>query len=222
MIQGTLDNKTVWVKQTEHAQAAAAIAEAWDLRHLPVERRALLIEATRRHDAGWEALESRGEPTGGWQALDFMTLTGALRADVWRRSVEIAAAHHPYAGLLVGLHFHRLSTENGDHTEEERCRQRALAETCADLRSQIAEEPGGPALLESAERDGLLLGLFDLLQLITIGGLPPQAEIEGECSYRLHRRDDALSIDPWPLTVETLRLRCPTVDGDVIESTLAR
>ncbi len=143
MIQGTLANKTVWVKQTEHARAAAVIAEAWDLRHLPVERRALLIEATRRHDAGWEALESRDEPTGGWQTLDFMTLAGDLRVGVWRGGVESAASVHPYAGLLVGLHFQRLSVENGDDTEEERQRQRALAGICDDLRSQTAGQSGG-------------------------------------------------------------------------------
>lgn len=213
MIQAKFADKTHWVRQTEHARAAADIARAWNYVGRSQLEQQLICAATRHHDDGWAALEERGEPADGWKALDFLTMEGERKSEVWLRGVELAAAQHPYVGLLVALHAHRLTAEHDDDSPEDRERLRLLEEREETLREQVTEAEQGATLLAAAEKDCLLLGLFDALQLMTIGGLPQSMEVCGERCYSLEWRENSVAIAPWPFVEDVVHLHCRSVEG---------
>lgn len=217
MIQANVRNQAFWVRQTEHARAAAEIIKAWRLPQRTPKERTLLYEATLHHDDGWEALESMGEPAEGWEALSFLTLDSKLKTNIWLRGVELAEARHPYIGLLVAMHAHRLTEAHNDRTEADIERLRLLEQACAALRDRLSQCAEGEALLALAEHDCALLGLCDALQLMTIGGLPRASELIGDRSYTLTWRESSVAISPWPFVEEAIALRCATVDGPALD-----
>ncbi len=216
MIRAHIAGKTHWVKQTEHARAAADIAVAWADPQRPRFEQELLVEATLHHDDGWASVESTQPPPRHWSALDFLELEGGRKSEIWLRGVALAEARHPYVGLLVALHAHRLTAEHDDRSAEDQQRLRLLDARAAALRERLAREEHGPALLDAAGRDVLLLGLFDALQLMTIGGLPRTGEVCAEQCFALEWREKSVTVTPWPFDRDVVELRCATVDGETL------
>src|SRR5207245_10034877 len=89
------------VLQTEHADLAGAVAEAW-VDHGP--RRDSAIVAARRHDDGWAVWER--SPLVGADGAPVACLDVHVPAHLafYRAGIAAITDEDPYAGLLVSMH----------------------------------------------------------------------------------------------------------------------
>jgi hypothetical protein len=95
----------VAITQPDHAGLAAHIMRSWRANGLPTSpRRDEILLAVAEHDNGWREIDAqflRDPATGA--VLDFMTVSGDIKRDVWPRAIERLSAT-PYAAALVAHH----------------------------------------------------------------------------------------------------------------------
>lgn len=202
------------VRQPDHAATCAQLAEAWQRpSSLDPQIWASFVEAAGRHDDGW--MEAEKLPVLGEDGtpLDFKTIPTRLHVDIWRRSVELARPHEPFAALMIALHARTLYTQTGQIYYED---QRLAQELVNDLTGLIDHSIGRlsvgtdaqrgavePRNLETARR---LLSFFDGLSLALVGGISwfdgtePLVFGDQESTLGLSRRDSIIYVDPWPFT----------------------
>jgi hypothetical protein len=95
----------VAITQPDHAALAAHIMRSWRADGLPTSpRRDDILLAVAEHDNGWREIDAqflRDPATGA--VLDFMTVSGDIKRDVWPRAIARLAGT-PYAAALVAHH----------------------------------------------------------------------------------------------------------------------
>jgi len=219
------DGALLLVRQPDHAVTCGQLAAAWRKPEaLSPEVWAAFCRAAAQHDDGW--IEAEKAPTldedGG--PLDFKTISTALHADIWRRSVELAREQgDPFASLMIALHARLLYAHNSEtRAADQLVAQRLMADlaqvidraiermAAGDPGQQVAVEPKN---LEAARRvlsfmDGLTLALlgaidrFDATEPLAFGDV-----VE---SLTLRRDGDVTYVHPWPFEGEkaSLSARC--------------
>ncbi|MBS1868254.1 MAG: DUF3891 family protein [Actinobacteria bacterium] len=94
------------VLQTDHAELAAQLAEAWGgpgfARPQPY---APLVHAARRHDDGWATWEQQPRLDADGAPQSFLTVPAPVHLAFYRAGVEVVAEEDPAAGLLVSMHM---------------------------------------------------------------------------------------------------------------------
>ncbi len=89
------------VLQTDHADLAGALAEAW-IDHGP--RRESAIVAARRHDDGWAVWERSPLVDGDGKPVGFLDVHVPAHLAFYRAGIAAITDEDPYAGLLVSMH----------------------------------------------------------------------------------------------------------------------
>jgi len=89
------------VLQTEHADLAGAVAEAW-VDHGP--RRDSAIVAARRHDDGWAVWERSPLVDADGKPVGFLDVHVPAHLAFYRAGIAAISDEDPYAGLLVSMH----------------------------------------------------------------------------------------------------------------------
>jgi hypothetical protein len=97
------DRGDAWqvVLQTDHADLAGAVAEAW-VDHGP--RRESAIVAGRRHDDGWAVWERSPLVDAGGKPVNFLDVHVPAHLAFYRAGIAAISDEDPYAGLLVSMH----------------------------------------------------------------------------------------------------------------------
>jgi hypothetical protein len=215
------------VRQVDHAALSGDIGLAWRRPlAIPAACWSSFLEAVRHHDDGWEPEDaapalSRGRP------LDFKETPVARHVEVWRRSMDLAAARGAYPEIIVGNHARWLYTRfpRRETDEDRRIAEGFLEETrlriegrLEELRAAggIAAAGTGPQALEAARK---LLSFLDALSLTLLGGLPFFAATEtlpldeGEAGLSLSRTPGrGVTVSPWPFGVDRVELRSRAFD----------
>jgi Protein of unknown function (DUF3891) len=103
------------VLQTDHADLAGQLAEAWGgpgfARPEPY---APLVRAARRHDDGWATWEQQPRLDGDGSPQSFLTVPASVHLAFYRAGVECVCDEDPAAGLLVSMHMSGLYRQRYD------------------------------------------------------------------------------------------------------------
>jgi len=200
--------------QPDHAATAGQVARAWrPPAFLSDPNRDRLIEATTRHDDGWNETERMPVLDPDGQPLDFLNIPTVKHIETWRRSVELAK-EDPYVGLLVAAHARWLYTRHGDGEtpQEQAAAQRFIEYLDTRMNTWIdALRQGGrdetsavePRHLEKTRR---LVSLFDALSLTLLGAFSPDALKRTEpvafgdeqAPLRITLDERGATVRPWP------------------------
>jgi hypothetical protein len=187
-------NEWLVMTQPEHAALSGRLAQEWA--DMP-EPRIETFLAVYEHDNGHGRTDANGHwnPETG-EVQDFRSAPQATQAEIAQRGVARLAAAHPYAALLVAIHF-------GQHEE----RARLLTELRAD-----------PTLAAYAT-DGQINAAYQLLQACDVLSLAvclgvtrfgaskdtpafrPSGRPLLEMTFH-HRRDGSVGLAPWPFARE--------------------
>jgi hypothetical protein len=89
------------VLQTDHADLAEALAQAWS-DHGP--RHASVTLAARRHDDGWAVWERSPLVDGDGAPVGFLDVNVPAHLAFYRAAIAAITDEDPYAGLLVSMH----------------------------------------------------------------------------------------------------------------------
>jgi hypothetical protein len=97
------DKGDAWqvVLQTDHADLAGAVADAW-ADHGP--RRESAIVAARRHDDGWAVWERSPLVDADGKPVNFLDVHVPAHLAFYRAGIAAISDEDPYAGLLVSMH----------------------------------------------------------------------------------------------------------------------
>lgn len=220
----------ICVRQLDHAALSGALAEAWGGDAVSaLAPRDPVVEAVRRHDAGWPEFDERPriDPASG-TPYTYQSQPMADKLAVAERSVSRVAAADPYAGWLVSRHF---ASFHEDAVEPEAIewvtdQVGRRAELLARARPRVGREALHPHVLEAN---------FDWLQLLDALSLAvcsdwesfesrPTAVEYGErrTTWRYARSCESGTlaveavVDPWPFDRPRIRAEVPArlVDGD--------
>lgn len=96
----------VLISQVDHAHLAGQLANAWGADPFSrVEPQAEAIAAIRHHDDGWTAWDSRPIADKTGRPPNFPEMGADVSVEIWRRSIESAAAVGPLAQYMIAGHF---------------------------------------------------------------------------------------------------------------------
>lgn len=225
------------VAQVEHARASTVIASAWDPVALfgkdtettyPEAVRHAFIEAVRAHDDGWTWWDAAPTRDEHGIAIDFKNISTANHVFIWRRSIRMAAHAHPYQGLMVALHAHRLYGDVPDPSHdpvEQAIESRLMKWLDARLEAwrrelKVLGQPwrdAEPHVVQHAS----MLSFFDALTLMMLRGVPREERLMFADQYTLDWSEEGvLRMSPWHLTVSSLDIQMTTTTGTVINWTM--
>lgn len=158
------------VTQPDHAALSGRLMTAWRAHgFLDRASRARVLEATRRHDLGWETLDAA--PTVDLESGEPHAFTNApldARRGLWFRAIDTLAPEDPYVAALVAQHaltvYRRFAPTPGWETFFPQLEQRR-----DDLFASLADSAEAPAL-DLFLQDYVIVGLGDLFSLIFCNG----------------------------------------------------
>ncbi len=223
MIRRQVDNEFWLITQDDHARLSGELARQFGGRGFPAPSSPAAIMGIELHDCGWPLHDDKPTLNRQHQPLDVFETPRSIAIPVWERSVEIAMARDPFAGLLVSLHVFGLSifaVEQGSNISsswnmnEARARfdinrfQHRMIEVQETLRQQLGMRTDRPLLHGISEdltdpaesrlkNDFQCLRCMDQLSLSICCTKPPFAVIEPR-SIRVERTDHEVRLDPWP------------------------
>ncbi len=208
------------VEQHEHGLISGELARVWAVGAEGDGLPDTVVLATALHDLGWRALDARPklDPDTGLPH-DFMTFPLAEKYRAAAEGIDRVAELHPYAGVLVSLHYSELGKENApveflEHEEERRF----------ELLDLLGEEaPSGGRL----RGDLAHLQLLDHLSLFLCLASPEAEEgtvprwlsgeafrpVEGYGALRARWTDpETVQVTPYPFRVDPLAVDVPVRD----------
>jgi hypothetical protein len=110
------DDKEGWIliNQHDHAELSGEIMKHWDNENFtkpaPYDE---VIFAIREHDNGWREWDSSPEVNHANQyPRNFLEMTHKEQTRIWRRCFKRHSHEHPYASVLIALHFGTLNEKS--------------------------------------------------------------------------------------------------------------
>ena len=227
--------------QNDHAIFAGQLAAHFgnEVFDVPV-RRDLLITAITLHDSGWPLHDDNPTLDASGQPLHVFETSLAQVVRIWSASVDRAAEHGPYVGLLVSLHQFALSDlarqhiaghpdalrmqfESNKFQQKQIERQQQFRQELGlrtDIPLHLGLAAAGTSLAEDALRHHFrLLTLADRLSLQLCCGKMLFSEIDdviprvGEEPVTITTRyidDNEMTVDPWPFDQKQIRVEVPS------------
>ena len=174
----------VAITQPDHAALAGRIMKSWRANGLPTSgRRDDILLAVSEHDNGWREIDAQflRDPATG-EVLDFMTVSGDIKRDVWPRAIERLSAT-PYAAALVAHHAAHVYSRYRSDPE-----WAAFFPEMEGVRDRLASQ-------DELLADYLFLRLGDLASLTFCTAANLQV---GEFGYIVRLDGDTLIITPDP------------------------
>ncbi|HWP90977.1 MAG TPA: DUF3891 family protein [Thermodesulfobacteriota bacterium] len=110
------EGKKGWIliNQHDHAQLAGDIMKYWGddsfARPNPYDE---VLFAIREHDNGWREWDSspKVNPENKYP-MNFLEMSSSDQAEIWRRCFKRHSLEHPYASVLIALHFGKLNEKS--------------------------------------------------------------------------------------------------------------
>jgi hypothetical protein len=193
------DDGETWtaITQPAHAFLSGQVAAHWAT---PLEPDVIL--GVQQHDVPWvdaDRTPSLHAPAG--RAASFIELAMERRLEIWSTVTERLVAQSPYAALLVSLHSTNIHTR---YLPPEARPDELLGRTRADQDALLAVLP--EATREQARRDADIVFALDALSLTLCHGWDARdlPAIDGEVIRVEPVGDAAATLDPWPLSVDSL------------------
>lgn len=146
------------IPQHEHGLVSGELAAAWRGGEGGEPLAEEVVLATALHDLGWVELDAepaRDPDTG--RPLDFLDFPSGRKYEAASEAIERISELHPYAGVLVSLHYATFGSPRRTAEFEEVEEERRLA-----LLAELGDEAPGP---DTIRRDLAYLRLFDNLSL---------------------------------------------------------
>jgi len=110
------EEKKGWVliNQHDHAELAGDIMKYWGddsfARPNPYDE---VLFAIREHDNGWREWDSSPKVNpGNKYPMNFLEMSSSDQAEIWRRCFTRHSLEHPYASMLIALHFGKLNEKS--------------------------------------------------------------------------------------------------------------
>lgn len=181
----------------------------------------LLEVAVILHDSGWTDWEEKPQLRPDGVPMDFLHHTDvAEKIAIWRKSVQIAWGHHPYAALLVAHHavlLYQMSLESLPFSADDREKIAGFFAWEEELQAQSRVHfRDAPELLAGMEAESLkahtrLLQFCDNASLRlsvpwpsgALLGCFPTGGPEGCVDIRFCYDATTATCDPWPFGVES-------------------
>lgn len=185
LIQRLEDGGLRLVPQHEHGLLSGELAAAWrgpdGDAPLPEE----VVLAAALHDLAWTELdaEPRRDPETG-EPLDFLSFPSGPKYEAASDAIERVSELHPYAGVLVSLHYTSFGSPGRPADFEEVEEERRL-----ELLAELGDDAPGPA---GIRLDLAYLRLFDTLSLflcLTPPGADPSSRPDWLTPERLAAPD---------------------------------
>lgn len=209
------DERLRLIPQHEHGLQAGELAAAWVGRPGsggPVSRE--LVLATALHDLAWRDLDRvpRRDPETG-RPLSFLEFPAGDKYRAASEALDRIEALHPYAAVLVSLHYTSFGSPDRPAAFEESEEERRL-----ELLDDLGEDAPGPRAIR---RDLKRLRLFDNLSLFLCltppgaseEGRPPWLRPgllrapEGGVELSLSWRDEVTAVlDPFPFATDPVEV----------------
>lgn len=229
MLLHTTDDpqRTLAIPQVSHAWLAWQLAERWGNRRFsrPLPRAEVLV-AVLLHDAGWTEYDAEPDIDEGGRLRTFDRMDVAVQLDIWRRSVDRAAQHSRYAGLLVADHFGEMAEARTDDLLERG--DTAAARLVESFRAEMDRRQASwvEALSADSRFQGCIAGarrrsnadilvLCDKVSVFLCAALANQFGVNAPTSggdvepVTLTAMDRThWLVEPWPLEGDRVRLQC--------------
>lgn len=207
------------IRQPDHARQAGEIGRSWGtgpfLKPSPP-----LVEAACHHDDGWQLWEPH--PLADGSPASFMDLGLGEHLEIWRRSIGLAEARHPYQALMVSRHavrlYRRYFFQDAHPPEEEALVFRFWEEEEARQAGWVESLAGDPEYAKLVRPERLevatrLLALWDMLSLLLCQGREGVLERvpcrDGEEEIRvICKAESVFALDPFPFGAP-VRLEVP-------------
>ena len=205
------------VRQRDHAEQCAQLAEAWgNDTFRRIAPWGPLVRATRIHDDGWEPWDAAPQVDGTGRPVDFPTLDRRRHVVLYRAGIAAACDAGPRVGLVVSLHGQGLYEKRMglDGPVPERSgrplHEVRFIEDQERLQARLRAELPAAGLPEWERTAYLLLQAWDVLSLyLCWGGLHrgqrwllnsvPRGPGDEGVTIRLEADgDDTCVVDPWP------------------------
>lgn len=230
IIRELANGRLLCIRQTTHALLSQAFCRHWGnaqfARPAPFDA---VIMAIAQHDNGWIEWEAAPEIRADGYPMDFLAGPDlATKVALWQRGIERAAAHHPYAGVLIGEHAAALYTndlprlQGADKAKVEQFLAAQTARVHA-VRTAFAASPSWEKALQPArlQANTRLLQFGDSISLRLCVPWEPEAElancpVDGAGEYttlhvRVHK--GVVTFDPWPFAVDAFNVE---IHGQVL------
>lgn len=212
------------IGQQSHAWISGQLARAWgNERFGRIEPLEEVCLAAEQHDVGWAGwdLEPTLNPETGLPH-SFMEMPLAVHLELWSEGPRRLLSQSRYAALLSSIHGARLygrrdlarvaaaeaEVIRGFLARQEEFQRELIATLEADPWTADAVSP------PSLARNGQLVWIWDYLSLALCLGWSPATAREvptagGAVDVVLTGTEPGpVAVDPWPLAVPTLRVRC--------------
>jgi hypothetical protein len=216
------EEKKGWIliNQHDHAELAGDIMKFWGddsfARPKPYDE---VLFAIREHDNGWREWDSspKVNPENKYP-MNFLEMSSSDQAEIWRRCFKRHSLEHPYASVLIALHFGKLNEKSLINNSNKTTARTSHNETI-DFVSQMLKINISNLDLKSFPEDVRvnlrLVQIGDVISLalchgwnsIKIKDVP--LEYNGRVATLSLKSSDGTNytIDPYPFTEPLINLR---------------
>lgn len=108
------DEKDGWflINQHDHARLSAEIMKHWGNKEFAGLDSEVLF-AIEEHDNGWKEWDSSPKVNSVSQyPMNFLEISSSDQSEIWRRCFRRHSVKHPYASVLIALHFGKLNEKS--------------------------------------------------------------------------------------------------------------
>ena len=201
MIIRTENSGLVFIRQPDHAAAAAELMAAWTLDGLPGNpRRDSILSAIRSHDDGWVEEDDEMTVNEDGTPVDFIAVPFEVKTRVWPRCVDRLGIHWPHVAALVAQHSltifkdHRGKPEWQAYFDAMTARRDALLARC------------NPQVAARIDEDYRFVRMADLMSLVFCNAWPEPLDYGG---HRIVLTGSVLTVTPDPFGGAKVHLRIP-------------
>jgi hypothetical protein len=220
MIRREAEDGWLLINQHDHAFLSYCIMNHWDgdRFYLPCHFGEVAF-AIREHDWGWKAWDCKPKinPRGGYP-MSFMEIDPQPQTEIWRRSIFANRDTHPYASVLIALHFFVFNERNLTKDPENAHSLGLRREICnfvGEVLKVSLDTVGLDELPEQVKYDLKLLQIGDALSLALCHGwreyrLPdvPCIGVQSPCPLVINSKDGLnFFVRPYPFKEPVIGLQ---------------
>lgn len=211
MIRREENNNWLLITQHEHAGLAGEIMEYWgnEMFSAPEPRDEVLF-AINEHDAGWRQWDASPKlyaPSG--LPANFSEIETQDQSVIWKRCFRDHAAEHPYASVLIALHFAKFNQHNLDRDPSDKNAGTLKTELVKFIKDKAGVELNGFSLEDMSSDIKVNLKLLQIGDIVSLSLCHGWKSIEikdapvdylGNCRTLKMESGDGLNytLEPYP------------------------